>query len=407
MSLRTSLILICLISFLTCVRAQEKKPGPTRKVVVDLPPPKVDEDLIDMVRHRLHVHVPQKPRIKNRLNFSFIPVATTGTAGGNKVLVSSINVAFILGNPDSTKVSSVYFLPYTNFYHNFGFGTKPNIWTVNNNWNIPGEFRISRLAQYTYGLGSLSSTRDAVQLNYKNIRMYVTGNRKLFTNFFAGLGFQFDRYYGISQSGSSVSPSVFEKYGVGTGTTSFSSGLTFNILHDSRKNSINASDGLYYALIFRSNPAFMDNPSNWHSLYLDARKYFVIPSDKRKILALWGIYWGSYGNVPYLNLPGTQLELAGRSGRGFSQGRFRGKEMLYLESEYRFDISDNKFFGGVVFVNAQSYKEPATNRFQYVNPAAGIGARIKFNKQSDTNLTIDFAAGKDSFNFYIGLGEFF
>jgi len=81
--------------------------------------------------------------------------------------------------------------------------------------------------------------------------------------------------------------------------------------------------------------------------------------------------------------------------------------MLYAESEYRFDISANKLFGGVLFANAESFTEPTTNRFQTIAPAAGFGARIKFNSKSDTNLTLDFGFGKNSFGFYIGLGEFF
>ena len=140
---------------------------------------------------------------------------------------------------------------------------------------------------------------------------------------------------------------------------------------------------------------------------MDTRKYYRISSEKRQILALWGFYWGSYGNVPYLNLPGTQLEFGGRSGRGFPRARFIGRQMLYFESEYRFDITSNGLLGAVVFANFQSLTDPSNNKFQYVNPAAGFGARIKFNKESNTNLTLDFGFGKNFFGFYIGLGEFF
>ena len=74
---------------------------------------------------------------------------------------------------------------------------------------------------------------------------------------------------------------------------------------------------------------------------------------------------------------------------------------------YRFDITENGLLGAVVFANIQSLSEPTSNNFSYSNPAAGFGARIKFNKQSNTNLTLDAGFGKNSFGFYIGLGEFF
>ena len=47
----------------------------------------------------------------------------------------------------------------------------------------------------------------------------------------------------------------------------------------------------------------------------------------------------------------------GNTGRGFIQGRFRGKNFVYGEAEYRFGITRNRLLGGVVFSNAQSVTE--------------------------------------------------
>ena len=81
--------------------------------------------------------------------------------------------------------------------------------------------------------------------------------------------------------------------------------------------------------------------------------------------------------------------------------------MIYMEGEYRFDISRNGLFGGVGFLNIQMLSEPTTNKFDYLNPAAGLGARIKFYKRFNTNLAIDFGFASGSFNIYVGLGEWF
>jgi outer membrane protein assembly factor BamA len=245
-----------------------------------------------------------------------------------------------------------------------------------------------------------------VNVNYSNIRLFFNANRKLSNNFFAGIGLDYDNYSNISSTTSLNNTNVFEKYGIGTGSHSSAFGINFNILHDNRKNQINPANGWYSALIYRVNP-LSSNDGQWTSIYLDVRKYFRLNSTTRKIIALSGFYWGSDGMVPYLNLPGTQLEFTGRSGRGYAWGRFRGKQMLYLESEYRFDISRNGLLGAVLFANAQSLSDDVSNEFTAINPAIGFGARMKFNKESDTNLTLDFGFGKDSFGFYIGLGEFF
>jgi outer membrane protein assembly factor BamA len=269
---------------------------------------------------------------------------------------------------------------------------------------LPGEIRISKIGQFTYGLGSLSTEAQQTNLQYNNLRVYLNANRKLAGNYFAGMGFDYDNYYDIQSTPAGNNENQFEKYGIGTNSSTAALGINFNLLYDNRKNSINPTDGCYAAFIYRVNP--LTTNAQWTSVYFDARRYFRLPSIKRKIMALSAFYWGTDGKVPYLNLPGTQLEFTGRSGRGYSVGRFRGKQMLYLEGEYRFDISKNRLWGGVLFLNAQSLSD-SDNNFTAINPAGGFGARIKFNKTSETNLTLDFGFGKDSFGFYIGLGEFF
>ncbi len=363
-------------------------------------------DLIEVIVKTFNISVKEKHPDRKRVSFSIVPVSTT-TSAGNKMLVSSINAAFILGHKDSTKVSSLFLLPYTDFSENFGIGVKQNLWTPNNIWNIPGEFRFSNLSQYTYGLGSSSDETDRIKLNYKTIKFYMAANHKIVDHFFGGLGISYDRSYNISESESGYVPSAFEKYKLGTTATSLATGLNLSVLYDNRNNSINPDDGIYSSFVYRINPPWLANDYQWTSVYADFRQYFSMNHDKRRIFALWAIYWGSFGNVPYFNLPGTQLELGGRTGRGYTTARYRGKHMLYFETEYRFDITKNGLFGAVLFLNVQSLSELNTDQFQTLNPAAGFGARIKFNKESKTNITFDFGFGRDSFNFYIGLGEFF
>lgn len=363
-------------------------------------------DIIEILVKALKINVAQKPPDRKRVSFSIVP-ASTNSSGGDKVLVSSINIAFTMGHIDSTNLSSIYFLPYTDFVENIGFGTKINLWTPMNNWNFPAEFRISSLTQYSYGLGSGRENYDQFRLRYNNVRAYFTGNRRIKGYLYSGLGLNYDRYYNVTATEAPTIPTAFERYGIGTDHTSFSTGITINALYDDRRNSINPDQGHYFNFIYRVNPTYLRNESRWTSAYFDYREYKSLDPVKRKIIAIWAFYWGSFGDVPYFNLPGTELEFGQRSGRGFAQGRFRGKHMLYLEGEYRFDISRNGLFGAVVFMNAQSLSEPDNNQFSSVNIAGGIGSRIKFNKESNTNFTLDFGVGKNSFTISIGLGEYF
>ncbi|MGL6269312.1 MAG: BamA/TamA family outer membrane protein, partial [Chitinophagaceae bacterium] len=90
-------------------------------------------------------------------------------------------------------------------------------------------------------------------------------------------------------------------------------------------------------------------------------------------------------------------------------GRFRGPSYFYLESEYRFPISRNKLFSGVAFVNFQSASDGKDiNLFDQLEPAAGAGLRVLFNKKSRTNICIDYAFGiQGSHGLFFGLNEVF
>jgi hypothetical protein len=374
----------------------------SQKKTLNSPPQK---DIVEVIVKAFHVSTKPKPASSKPVAFSVIPISTTNS-GGKQIFVSSINAAFILGKDPKTNFSTVFFLPYTDFSENKGFGLKYNIFTPRNIWNLTGETRISNLTQYSYGLGSSTTRSDQFRFNFNNFRFNVIANKEIINHFYGGLGFFYDRNFSVGVSEEPRQPGDFEKYGIGTATASSATGIVFNLLHDNRKNSINPADGLYVQASLRVNPSWLSNNDLWSSLYLDGRRYFRLDNPKRKIIAVSAFYWGSLGRVPYFNLPGTQLEQIGRSGRGYALARFRGRHMLYLEGEYRFDLSRNGLFGAVGFLNFQSVTNE-NNRIDGINPAIGGGLRIKFNKESDTNLAIDLGFAPSSFQLYIGLGEWF
>jgi hypothetical protein len=82
--------------------------------------------------------------------------------------------------------------------------------------------------------------------------------------------------------------------------------------------------------------------------------------------------------------------------------------MSYLESEYRFAISKNGLFSGVVFVNAEKFSDELSSTYKEVLPGYGLGLRIKLNKFAKTNICIDYGFGNNSSQgFFVNLGEVF
>ncbi|MFO0507645.1 MAG: hypothetical protein ACK5YS_02120, partial [bacterium] len=57
-------------------------------------------DLIEVLSKSFSISTKEKPQKRKGFYFSIVPVTTT--AGGKRILVSSINIAFRLGKEDST-----------------------------------------------------------------------------------------------------------------------------------------------------------------------------------------------------------------------------------------------------------------------------------------------------------------
>ncbi len=148
---------------------------------------------------------------------------------------------------------------------------------------------------------------------------------------------------------------------------------------------------------------------NWQSVYLDARKYINLNKKDHQVLAIWALAWYTVsGNVPYLDLPSTAWDLYSSTARGYTQGRYTGKNMLYLEAEYRFNLMKNGLIGGVVFSNASAFPKGPADFNLRILPAIGTGLRIKINRDSGTNLAVDYAHGIDgSWGFWLTIGEVF
>ena len=315
------------------------------------------------------------------------------------------NVAFRLdtGARISTVTSSV---SYTE-RKQFTFPFESNIWTRNNNYDFVGDMRFMNYHLSTFGLGSNSSMDDKDPMKYNYVRFYEVVLRKITPAFFAGAGYILDWHYNISDQGIAGHVTDYAQYGAESST--LSTGFTLNTLYDTRDNSISAQKGIYASATYRNNLNSLGSTRSWQSMILDVRKYVHFPVDTRNTWAFWSYDWLVVGGKPpYLSLPSTGWDTYTNTGRGYIQGRFRGKEMVYLESEYRFPLTTDGLFGAVVFLNGETFSGYPGNRLESVQPGMGGGLRIKLNSASRTNLDIDYGFGtQGSKGLFVNIGEAF
>jgi outer membrane protein assembly factor BamA len=364
-------------------------------------------DMIDVINRLLHKgSSPDSRKSARRLNFSGVPSLGYTLSTGFAVDLTG-NVAFYTGSDHHENLSNIQTdLTYDTKSQRLFF-TRAEVWFPDNEYRLVTDIRWLKFPTETYGLGILTTPAQTNEIDYNYVRLYGTLYKTLVTDFYIGAGYNFDYYYNIAAGGNlDKSVSDFEKYG--QPTTSTSSGINLDLLFDSRRNSINPLGGEYANLVYRQNLTLLGSNSNWQSIELDLRKYLRLSDHSNNVLAFWSIIWLSSASTPYLALPQTAGDMYTNSGRGYAEGRFRGRDMLYLETEYRFGISRNGLFGGVVFANGQSFTDYPGNTFKGVAPGTGAGIRIKINKHSDTNVCIDYGVGTNgSHGFFVNLGEVF
>jgi hypothetical protein len=368
-------------------------------------------DVVDVYRMVIKKHVPDSclPSKKaGKLHMAVLPAVGYSLVTKLAVVVAA-NAGFYTDNKGSAKLSSVNTsISYTQ-NNQIIFPVLSNIWTKGNNYNLLGDWRYYKYPEYTYGLGGHTSLQNSYQVNYSCIIIHEAVLKHVYnSSVYAGFAYNLNYHWNINETGyPSGTVTDFQKYGLGI--KSVSSGISLNALYDDRKNSINSSKAFYSSIAYGPNLTVLGSDRNYQSLIIDVRKYFkpFIKSDN--ILAFWSYNWFTFnGNAPYLDLPSTAWDPYSNLGRGYIQSRLRGKNLMYLEAEYRFGIMRNGLLGGVVFTNAQTVTDWPSNKFQVIYPAVGAGIRIKINKHSGTNLAIDYAIGiNKSQGIFINLGEVF
>ncbi|MDB5138661.1 MAG: hypothetical protein JWR12_577 [Mucilaginibacter sp.] len=383
------------------------KTGTTKDTVVTDTSKLKQKDIGDVLKKLLGSKLSSQKvdSVTSKPSISIVP-AFGYTLVSKFAIVLSGNVAFRTG-PQS-RISTV--IASTSYTQNkqFTLPVQTSIWTKDNKYNFIGDYRFFKYPQSTFGLGSASNINNEDPMDYSYFQFYETVLRHISGNFYAGLGYILDDHWNVSDKGNlNGTPSDYTAYG--KTAHSIASGFTFNALLDSRDNGINPTNGGYASLQYRDNYGFLGSTTSWRSLIIDVRKYYKFPEGSDNVIAFWNYDWLILSGKPaYLDLPSTQWDASSAVGRGYIQGRFRGAQLVYLESEYRFKLTNNGLLGGVVFLNGESFSAAPGTKMQAVQPGFGPGLRIKLNKTSNTNIAIDYGFGRQGSNgLFIDVGEAF
>lgn len=270
-------------------------------------------------------------------------------------------------------------------------------YNARNNYLVKLGFALNKFPENFYGIGNKTTEANAETITYNVIKTDLSLLKKIQKNFYGGIHYNYANYFNVYAN--NLASHVLDFLTGGDG--SIQSGLGVELLLDSRDN-INYSTKGWFALfdVTWNNTKFKSS-TNYFAIDADIRKYHKLSSGA--VLALQGIVKIKEGEVPF-----TQLSYLGGGNimRGFYAGRFRDKDLVALQAEYRRHLWRN--WGYVLFAGTGK----VSSEWDQINgndlqQSLGFGFRRSISKQNKVNLRLDFGFGNGQGNFYINIAEAF
>lgn len=284
-----------------------------------------------------------------------------------------------------------------------------DVFSTDENYLLKADFRYLDTERPTWGLGPIYSNQQEYPMSFVLSRVYATLLRRISGPVYLGLGYHYDEFADIADERANAGETTpYETYSGGLPSATRASGMSLDLLADTRDNLVNPRYGYYLYWSFRDYLQALGSDQSWQELWVEARLYPHVPKRSNDVLAFWLYGWFNFGPAPYLNLPSNGWDTYGRGARGYVAGRIRGENQIYIEAEYRRALTRDGLWGLALFTNITTTAQPETGTFAEPDPGFGLGLRVKFNKHTDTNLTLDHGWGRSgSRGWFLGMTEVF
>jgi len=250
-----------------------------------------------------------------------------------------------------------------------------------------------------WGIGK--NTPDANEEAYKFEQYYIYLHlmRSLGHNFFGGILFEFQNVMKVDYN----KGGIFDQQLVAGRNGYKASGFGLSFTYDDRNDAFAPDKGSFAQFFFNHFDHVFGSGYNYTNYVIDLRKFIRIYH--HQVLALQAFSFTNVGD----SIPLRSLATFGgaTSMRGYYDGRYRDKNQLVFQAEYRVPLF--KRFGAVVFANCGDVAHtPFDYTFDDLKFSYGGGLRFALNKSEKLNLRLDYGIGKgDNSGLYFQLGEAF
>jgi len=272
-----------------------------------------------------------------------------------------------------------------------------NIFTRNENFLLKGDIRFRNFPDRFYGIGNNTSKANEERYAYNLMQIKAMFLKQIKHDFFVGFDYEFEKEYGFKYTtGGVLESSSITGYKGGIG-----SALGLVAVIDTRDNIINAYKGSLAEVSSYFFTPILGSSFNFVNINGTYQKYWQIKP--KNIIAFQTKAKFTFGDVPFLDMSmlGGEDIL-----RGYPKNRFRDKNFLASQVEYRFPLVWR--LGLTTFAGVGDIFNKASDlRFKTLKYSVGTGLRFVINPAERLNIRFDYAYGREGGQYYISVAEAF
>ena len=298
---------------------------------------------------------------------------------------------------EQTRASTVWAFGTYNLARQFQVVVKPEIYFERNRFFLSGNLRYERTPQNFFGIGNDMPSTAEESYTPRIVTFQVGVKKKFLGHLFAGIQYDFEQ-----MTMEKVEPGGILSSGSVAGSRGgLLSGFGVSLDWDTRDSVLYPRKGVFFQLTADTYDSMTGSDFAFTSLKLDCREYFLVAPDQ--VLAFQAYIRSTAGEVPFYKL----AFLGGESiMRGYYKGRFRDKDILAVQAEYRVMVTKRIGVAGFAGL-AEVFPGFADFKLNDIKYSVGTGVRYVVNKREGTTLRLDMAWGKASFGLYITAQEAF
>lgn len=309
---------------------------------------------------------------------------------------------YYAGRDTTNRLSEISGFSFFTLEKQYGLYFDNALYSKGNKWFVLGKTRFQSYPLLYHGIGPDSPEEHLALVNAFSTQMRQRVLRKLFSNFYLGAEFDFQRMSNVD-----FIPAVTHPLGLPNGHEGSSNlGVGMGLIFDNRHNVLNVRHGIYSELAFLHSTQALGSDYTFTTVFFDNRLFF--PVNKRDVLAFHAVGQFNSGDTPF-----NQLALMGGESimRGYYYGRYRDKNLVAAQAEYRMlplPFRFTKRWGLAGFIGAGTvFNNSVDLKLDHFVLAGGGGIRFLLFPKKDIFTRLDVAFTREGPGFYIFIGESF